>query len=105
LHRGDCSNDGFAWAIVDDRQNSVFAWIRKWGGVSPIAVIANMTPLVRNDYRVPLPADGTWKEIVNSDALIYGGSGVGNLGFVTAKHGSASLTLPPLATIMLEHTG
>ncbi len=105
LHGGDCAHDGFAWTIVDDRQNSVFAWIRKWGGAPPIAVIANMTPVVRHDYRVGLPADGTWKEMVNSDAITYGGSGVGNLGFVTAKHGSASLTLPPLATIMLEYTG
>ena len=72
---------------------------------SPIAVIANMTPVVRNNYRVPLPADGTWKEMVNSDALQYGGSGVGNLGSVFCGSGTATLTLPPLATIMLEHTG
>ena len=64
-----------------------------------------MTPVIRKDYRVPLPADGTWKEMVNSDAIHYGGSGVGNMGAVTCAGGSASLTLPPLATIMLEHMG
>jgi 1,4-alpha-glucan branching enzyme len=105
LHAGDCEGSGFAWAIVDDRKNSVFAWVRKWEGHKPMAVIANMTSAVHEGYRVPLPADGTWKEMVNSDALIYGGSGVGNFGFVTANDGNASLTLPPLATIMLEHIG
>ena len=105
LHARDCEGEGFAWTIADDKANSVFAWIRQAPGAPPIAVIANMTPVVRHDYRVPLPAGGTWKEMVNSDALQYGGSGVGNLGIVTAKDGSAVLTLPPLATIMLEHVG
>ena len=67
-----------------------------------MAVIANMTPVIRTDYRVPLPAEGTWKEMVNSDALQYGGSGIGNLGAVTAHEGFAVLTLPPLATIILR---
>ena len=105
LHARDCESDGFAWAVVDDRENSVFAWIRQAPGTAPIAVIANMTPVARRDYRLSVPADGTWKEVVNSDALDYGGSGIGNLGTVTASQGQAVLTLPPLATIMLEYTG
>ena len=104
LHARDCEAEGFAWAIADDRANSVFAWVRHAPGVPPIVVITNMTPVTRNGYRVPLPANGTWKEMVNSDALHYGGSGVGNLGAVSCSGGSATLTLPPLATIMLEHT-
>ena len=104
LHARDCESEGFSWSVVDDRQNSVFAWIRHAPGAAPIAVIANMTPVPRHAYRVPLPADGIWKEMVNSDALQYGGSGIGNLGTVTAKDGGAELTLPPLATIMLEHS-
>ena len=79
--------------------------LRNAPGAAPIAVVANMTPMVRHDYGVPLPADGTWKEVINSDALDYGGSGFGNLGAVTVREGSAILTLPPLATIMLEHVG
>ncbi|MBS0483291.1 MAG: 1,4-alpha-glucan branching protein GlgB [Proteobacteria bacterium] len=105
LHARDCESEGFSWAVVDDKQNSVFAWIRRAPGAAPIAVIANMTPVPRHGYRVPLPEDGTWKEMVNSDALQYGGSGLGNLGAVTAENGGASLTLPPLATIMLEFAG
>jgi 1,4-alpha-glucan branching enzyme len=104
LHARDCESEGFSWSIVDDSQNSVFAWIRRAPGAPPVAVIANMTPIPRVAYRLPLPADGTWKEMVNSDALQYGGSGMGNMGTVTATNGSAALTLPPLATIMLEHS-
>ena len=105
LHARDCEAEGFSWAIADDQAKSVFAWIRRAPGAAPMVVIANMTPVVRHGYRVPLPVDGTWKEMVNSDALHYGGSGVGNLGTVSCVSGTASLTLPPLATIMLEHAG
>jgi 1,4-alpha-glucan branching enzyme len=72
---------------------------------NPVAVIANMTPNVLTGYRVPLPHDGVWAEIMNTDAAIYGGSGVGNMGQGFARDGGALLTLPPLATIMLEYTG
>ncbi|MBU0554489.1 MAG: 1,4-alpha-glucan branching protein GlgB [Alphaproteobacteria bacterium] len=102
LHQRDCEGDGFEWLIVDDRENSVFAWLRKAPGAAPVAVIANMTPNVQHDYRLPLPYDGIWHEILNSDATNYGGSGMGNLGAVRAENGAARLTLPPLATIMLH---
>ena len=102
LHARDCEGEGFTWLIVDDAENSVFAWLRMAPGEAPVAVISNMTPAVRRDYRVPLPQDGRWREVLNSDARLYGGSGVGNFGEVTAKDGVASMTLPPLATIMLE---
>lgn len=105
LHARDCEGEGFSWAVADDKQNSVFAWIRRAPGAAPIAVVANMTPVPRHSYRLPLPAAGTWKEIVNSDALQYGGSGMGNMGTVIADAHGADITLPPLATIMLEHTG
>jgi 1,4-alpha-glucan branching enzyme len=61
-----------------------------------------MTPVVRENYHIPLPESGRWREIINSDAGVYGGSGKGNLGEVQASDGRASLTLPPLATLMLE---
>jgi 1,4-alpha-glucan branching enzyme len=105
LHARDCEGEGFQWLIADDADNSVFAWLRKSPGAAPVAVIANMTPALRTGYRLPLPHDGAWREILNSDADIYGGSGVGNLGAVEARDGAATLTLPPLATVMLEFTG
>jgi 1,4-alpha-glucan branching enzyme len=107
LHARDCEGDGFEWSIADDHQNSVYAWIRKAPGEKPVAVITNFTPVVRENYDVPLPAEGKWREIINTDATIYGGSGKGNSGEVTAnKEASgrivATCVLPPLGTIWLE---
>ena len=102
LHARDCESEGFEWLVVDDAANSVFAWLRKAPGEAPIAVICNMTPVARAPYRVPLPRDGRWREILNSDAHEYRGSGLGNLGGVDAHDGAAWVTLPPLATVMLE---
>jgi 1,4-alpha-glucan branching enzyme len=105
LHARDCEADGFEWLVGDDATNSVFAWLRKAPGAKPVAVIANLTPVARAPYRVPLPHDGRWREIINSDAHPYWGSGLGNLGGIEAKDGAAWVTLPPLATIMLEYDG
>ncbi|HEX4635138.1 MAG TPA: 1,4-alpha-glucan branching protein GlgB [Rhizomicrobium sp.] len=103
LHARDCEGEGFSWAVVDDKANAVFAWSRHAPDANPVLVMANMTPVPRNGYRLPVPRDGRWQEIINSDARHYGGSGVGNLGTVMAAEGHLVLTLPPLATIMLEH--
>jgi 1,4-alpha-glucan branching enzyme len=113
LHARDCEGEGFEWLIVDDSDNSVFAWLRKSGGAStPVAVVSNFTPVVREGYVVPLPHPGRWREVINTDAGQYGGSGRGNLGEVVAaangSHGkpaSASITLPPLATLIFIHEG
>ncbi len=105
LHGRDCEGEGFEWLIADDAANSVFAWLRKSPGAKPVAIIANMTPIARAPYRIPLPHDGRWCEIINSDARDYAGSGLGNLGGVVAKDGAAWVCLPPLATIMLEYEG
>ncbi|SCW31038.1 1,4-alpha-glucan branching protein GlgB [Ancylobacter rudongensis] len=110
LHARDCEPEGFSWIVVDDRQQSVFAWAR-YGEAddAPIVMVANLTPVPRSDYRVGLPRAGRWREILNTDAALYGGSGMGNLGEVTAvdepAHGlpaSAALVLPPLATLYFK---
>jgi 1,4-alpha-glucan branching enzyme len=102
LHARDCEGDGFTWLVVDDARNSVFAWLRQAPGEKPVAVISNLTPVLHENYRVPLPQGGQWREILNSDAGEYGGSGKGNMGMVTVTDGAAHVVLPPLATIMLE---
>jgi 1,4-alpha-glucan branching enzyme len=107
LHARDCEGDGFEWLIADDRENSVFAWLRKAPGEKPIAVVTNFTPVYRENYAVPLPVEGRWREILNTDAEIYGGSGKGNGGAVEARKQAngriaATITLPPLATVMFE---
>jgi 1,4-alpha-glucan branching enzyme len=112
LHARDCEADGFEWLIVDDDANSVYAWLRKAGdGAPPVAVVTNFTPVPRDSYRLPLPKAGRWRELLNTDASSYGGSGRGNLGAITARaepsHGqpaSAEISLPPMATVMFEYS-
>ncbi len=109
LHARDCEPEGFQWLIADDKDNSVYAWLRSTPGEKPVMVISNFTPVVRENYRIPLPVSGRWVERFNSDAAIYGGGGKGNGGEARAKAGdyrgfaaSASILLPPLATMMFE---
>jgi 1,4-alpha-glucan branching enzyme len=110
LHVRDAEPAGFRWVVIDDAQQSVYAYLR-FGTEqdSPVLVVCNFTPIPRFGYRLGIPQSGTWQEIVNTDASIYGGSNVGNGGFVQAdpdpSHGlpcSLLLTLPPLATIILS---
>jgi 1,4-alpha-glucan branching enzyme len=111
LSARDCEGEGFEWLIADDSANSVFSWMRKSGGTeTPVVVICNLTPVLRENYEVPMPRVGTWQERINSDAALYGGSGAGNFGSVQAHAGSskgfaatARITLPPLATLILVH--
>ncbi len=110
LHARDCEGEGFRWIVIDDADQSVFAWLRDGGDGRPIAVVCNLTPVPRLQYRVGLPFVGRWREVINTDAAIYGGSGMGNFGAVQAEaapsHGfpaSATLTLPPLAAIFLHY--
>jgi 1,4-alpha-glucan branching enzyme len=109
LHQRDCEPDGFNWLIVDDRQNSVFAWARNAPDHDPIVVVCNFTPVQRDFYELPMPRAGRWREIMNTDAADYGGSGKGNGGAVEARAGEggvkATMLLPPLSTIMLEFAG
>jgi 1,4-alpha-glucan branching enzyme len=110
LHARDCEAEGFRWIVVNDDEQSVLAFLRSGGeGDKPIAVVCNFTPLPRLGYRMGLPSAGRWREVLNSDSALYGGSNVGNFGGVFAEprpgHGfpaSAALTLPPLSTLFLE---
>ena len=99
LHARDCEPEGFEWLVVDDRDRSVFAWVRKAPGARPIAVVSNFTPTPHLAYPLPPAAGGHWREILNTDAHIYGGTGTGNYG----ERVSVTMVVPPLATIFLEH--
>ncbi|RTL85102.1 MAG: 1,4-alpha-glucan branching protein GlgB [Hyphomicrobiales bacterium] len=110
LHARDCESDGFQWVVVDDADNSVFAFLRFGEDrARPILVVSNFTPVPRPAYRLGLPGAGRWREILNSDAVVYGGTGVGNLGGIEARAegfagfpACADLTIPPLATLFFE---
>jgi 1,4-alpha-glucan branching enzyme len=105
LHQRDCEGEGFEWLVVDDAAASVFAWARKAPHAPTVVVVSNMTPVLHGHYRLPFPHDGRWREVLNSDAETYGGSGQGNLGGVRAEHGAALVVLPPLATVMFVFEG
>jgi 1,4-alpha-glucan branching enzyme len=113
LWEGDHDLSGFFWLDCSDHENSVLSFVRQDSqGRSQLAVILNLTPLPRSHYRVGLPRPGTWREVINSDAGIYGGSNVGNLGGVIAhdhkchnQPWSAEMTLPPLSIIAFQHDG
>ncbi|HUW79726.1 MAG TPA: 1,4-alpha-glucan branching protein GlgB [Acidocella sp.] len=109
LYEKDFDPTGFSWAIGDDFDQSIFAYLRFGNeGTPPILVVCNFTPVPREKYRIGVPGS-TWREIFNSDAAGFGGANIGNAGALHAAPepahghpGSLTLTLPPLATIILR---
>jgi 1,4-alpha-glucan branching enzyme len=110
LHVLDTDPEGFEWVHVNDAEAGVLVFLRRSPAGQLVLCAYNFTPVARPHYRIGAPADGRWREALNSDAEVYGGSGAGNLGGVDAGseplHGrphSIALTLPPLACVMLVH--
>ena len=110
LHAKDFSADGFRWVQRGDWEQSALSFLRLGKeGAPPILAVFNFTPVPRLNYRVGLPRGGYWREILNSDAPIYGGSGLGNYGgadsvpmpYEEYSH-SLTLTLPPLAAVFFK---
>ncbi|CAM3389905.1 1,4-alpha-glucan branching protein GlgB [Paracoccus nototheniae] len=107
LHARDAEPEGFQW-IATDAAQSTFAWIRRGdAGDAPVVVVCNFTPVPRPDFRIGVPLAGHWREALNTDALVYGGSGMGNLGGVQAdgpgqdgQPASMAVTLPPLSVVI-----
>ncbi len=106
----DHSPEGFEWIDANDQNNNTFSWLRWDGDGGVIASIANFSAVPHLDYRVGLPFAGEWEEVLNTDAEAYGGSGVGNLGAVTAEDvpwqsrpASASISVPPLGAVWLRY--
>jgi 1,4-alpha-glucan branching enzyme len=121
----DSSPEGFSWIDANDAQGNVLSFLRfpapgpdadaeppasggPRGSAGVIACIANFSAVPHLDYKVGLPAAGRWREVINTDAIVYGGSGVGNLGGITAEpepwHGlpaSAVIAVPPLGVLWL----
>ncbi|HEY1663253.1 MAG TPA: 1,4-alpha-glucan branching protein GlgB [Verrucomicrobiae bacterium] len=107
LWQADYDYSGFYWIDCGDNENSILSFVRqKNDGAAPVAVILNLTPVARPNYRLGLPRAGKWKEILNSDAGIYAGSNKGNLGEVFAhehkwhnQNYSAEMYLPPMSIL------
>ncbi|HNQ88748.1 MAG TPA: 1,4-alpha-glucan branching protein GlgB [Verrucomicrobiota bacterium] len=110
LWQADYEPVGFQWIDCSDHEHSVLSFLRRAIESGPeIAVVLNLTPEVHHRYRIGLPRPGRWVEVLNSDAAVYGGSGVGNSGQVVAEAFSvhqqpfsAELTLPPLGVLVLR---
>jgi 1,4-alpha-glucan branching enzyme len=110
LYEVDFEPDGFAWIDCHDQENSVISFIRRAKDRSDVTVIVvNFTPVPRYLYRIGVPVPGGYRELLNSDAAMYGGSNLGNRGRVEAvdqpSHGyphAISLTVPPLGFLLLK---
>jgi 1,4-alpha-glucan branching enzyme len=110
LHAFDAEPRGFEWIDASDAEGGTLCFLRRGPSEREVAVVAlNLTPMPHERFRIGLPEGGVWHEALNSDAEVYGGSGMGNLGRVEAEstpwHGrphSAQIVLPPLASVFLR---
>jgi 1,4-alpha-glucan branching enzyme len=109
LHQIDYEPAGFRWLHCTDTESSVFSFVRFSRDGDLLVAICNLTPVIRDDYTLRVPRAGRYLEVLNTDAVEYGGSGVGNLGAVDAIEESGDwlpavlrLRLPPLATLFLQ---
>ncbi len=106
----DTSEAGFAWVDANDHHHSVLIfWRRSSTGSPPLLCVINFTPMDHKTFRIGVPDGGWYAELLNTDAVIYGGSGHGNLGGVQAEqiphHGqpwSISVALPSLASLVFS---
>jgi 1,4-alpha-glucan branching enzyme len=110
LHERDCDGSGFRWIDCNDAEQSTLAFLRR-GESEAVTLLAafNFTPVPRHNYRLGVPWDGEWTEVLNSDATLYGGSGQGNMGRLRAapisSHGHSQaihVTLPPLGVVVFK---
>ncbi|MFM7492006.1 MAG: alpha amylase C-terminal domain-containing protein, partial [Actinomycetota bacterium] len=107
LWQKDISAEGFQWLVGDDGSGNTLAFVRWSETGSPLISITNFSPVPHENYRLPLPMSGMWKEVLNTDDLSYGGSGVSNhsLEATTQEHRgfahSVVMRVPPLATVWL----
>jgi len=112
LHQLDCDGLGFEWLDVENNVHSILAFLRRgYEGSQDVVVVLNLTPTPHSDYRIALPQSGFYRECLNTDAACYGGSNMGNGGGVQSideplgMHPcQLSLTLPPLAAVILERS-
>jgi 1,4-alpha-glucan branching enzyme len=108
----DTSPSGFRWITSEDSQHNTFSFLRLSPSGDMLAAVVNFAAVPHEGYRIGLPRPGVWREVINTDSELYGGSGVGNLGEVQAEeipwHGmnaSASLRVPPLGAVWLHYEG
>jgi 1,4-alpha-glucan branching enzyme len=109
LHATDTDPEAFSWLDANDADRNTFSFVRRGSDGVDVVCVANFAAQPHHDYRLPMPEAGEWEEVLNTDAEGYTGSGVGNLGTVTAVDGEhagqpahATIVVPPLATVWLR---
>jgi len=110
LHELDCEHNGFAWIESDNRDNSILTYVRMGDkGMAPVLVIVNLTPTPHQQYRIGVPQEGYYSELLNTDSSHYGGSNTGNAGGIKSEHlpmhgqpHSICIAVPPLVTVIFE---
>ncbi|MGY6553287.1 MAG: 1,4-alpha-glucan branching protein GlgB [Wenzhouxiangella sp.] len=107
LHELDCEEGGFQWLSCDDAAQNIVIFVRRGRAPGQVVIACNFSPVVHHGYRIGVPLPGRYRELLNTDAPVFGGSGVGNQGWLDsdpeAWHGHAqslALTLPPLAAVL-----
>jgi 1,4-alpha-glucan branching enzyme len=112
LHELDFSWEGFQWLEAQDAERTLLAFLRRPArrDAKPLLVACNFTPVPRQNVLLGVPARGVWRELLNTDAEVYGGSNAGNAGALETEAIAAQglpqslvLTLPPLAGLILKH--
>jgi 1,4-alpha-glucan branching enzyme len=102
LWERDTDPAGFRWVVGDAADDNVFAFLRHDAQGAPLLAVSNFSPVVRHDYPLAVPGDvPAWRELLNTDAERYGGSGVVGAAPVVPEREELRLTLPPLATVWL----
>lgn len=110
LHQRDCEHGGFEWIDHENASQSVYSYVRKGEeGTKPVLVVVNFTPSTHQNFRLGVPEAGHYREILNSDAAIYGGSNQGNINGAHSeavpanyRENSIVITVPPLSTLVFE---
>jgi 1,4-alpha-glucan branching enzyme len=112
LWQRDDDPGGFQWIDANDAGRNVFSFVRRAGSGPDVVCVSNFAAVPHEGYRLGLPSAGAWEEVLNTDAEGYTGSGVGNLGGITAVEGDhlgqpahADIVVPPLATVWFRRAG
>ena len=104
LWEKDTNPEGFSWLVNNDGAANVVAFTRWDDHVTPLVSVTNFSPVPHESYQLPFPSAGTWQEVLNTDDLAYGGSGIRNEQVVVSPSQIASVKIPPLATVWFKRS-
>lgn len=104
LWQKDTDPSGFSWLVGNDSAANVVAFSRWDESGKPLVSVTNFSPVPHDQYQLPFPSQGHWREIINTDDLKYGGSGIKNSEILVLENGIATVKIPPLATIWFERS-